>query len=415
MKTYWIILTGLLALVTACGEPRGESEEHEHGYSDHESETTLASVTEEQMKSIGLQLGKIQRKALTATLRVNGNVNVPNANKAMITSLYGGVIKKLNVDVGNAVKKGEVIATLVHPQFIQLQEEYLNLADQLTLAEQERDRQQLLTEGNVGARKNLQQAEVEYNKLKTRQTSLREQLQLMGVDVNSISPSRLWSTLSITSPVNGVVGEVFAKQGSFVDVSAPLAEVIENSRLHVDLNVFEKDLPNLKVGQQIHFVQTNNPGKSYDAYIYAIGAAFESDSKSIPVHCTVGGDKAGLIDGMNVSALISMDAEMSMAVPDEAIVDAQGKSYIFLIADKSPELHEHEKHGHGDVKPDAADKHSAHENTTNFERIEVVKGTSDMGYTAITPVRTLNEDSQIVIKGAFFVNAIFSGTAGHSH
>src|SRR5690606_18635179 len=274
-----------------------------------------------------------------------------------------------NVDVGDAVKKDEVIATLVHPQFIQLQEEYLNLADQLLLAEQERNRQQLLTEGKVGAQKDLQQAEVEYNKLKTRQTSLRTQLQLMGVDVHSINSSRLWSTLPIKSPVTGVVGDVFAKQGSFVDVSAPLAEVIENSRLHVDLNVFEKDLPNLRVGQQIHFVQTNNPTKNYDAQIYAIGAAFENDSKSIPVHCTVSGDKAGLIDGMNVSALISLDNVMSRAVPDEAIVDAQGKSYIFVVTDTSTEQQA---------------------NITHFERVEVVKGTADMGYTAITPVRTLD-------------------------
>jgi len=394
MKTQLILFTGLLTLLTACGGPRGESEEHEHGHSEHESENTQASVTEEQSKSIGLQLGNIEQKALTATLRVNGTVNVPNANRAVITSLYGGVIKKLNVDVGDAVKKDEVIATLVHPQFIQLQEEYLNLADQLLLAEQERNRQQLLAEGKVGAQKDLQQAEVEYNKLKIRQTSLRAQLQLMGVDVNSINSSRLWTTLPIKSPVNGVVGDVFAKQGSFVDVSAPLAEVIENSRLHVDLNVFEKDLPNLKVGQQIHFVQTNNPTKNYDAEIYAIGAAFENDSKSIPVHCTVNGDKTGLIDGMNVSALISLDNVMSMAVPDEAIVDAQGKSYIFVVTDTSTEQQA---------------------SVTHFERIEVVKGTADMGYTAITPVRTLDEANQIAVKGAFFINAILSGTAGHSH
>jgi len=394
MKTQLILFTGLLTLLTACGGPRGESEEHEHGHSEHESENTQASVTEEQSKSIGLQLGNIEQKALTATLRVNGTVNVPNANRAVITSLYGGVIKKLNVDVGDAVKKDEVIATLVHPQFIQLQEEYLNLADQLLLAEQEWNRQQLLAEGKVGAQKDLQQAEVEYNKLKIRQTSLRAQLQLMGVDVNSINSSRLWTTLPIKSPVNGVVGDVFAKQGSFVDVSAPLAEVIENSRLHVDLNVFEKDLPNLKVGQQIHFVQTNNPTKNYDAEIYAIGAAFENDSKSIPVHCTVNGDKTGLIDGMNVSALISLDNVMSMAVPDEAIVDAQGKSYIFVVTDTSTEQQA---------------------SVTHFERIEVVKGTADMGYTAITPVRTLDEANQIAVKGAFFINAILSGTAGHSH
>lgn len=398
MKSLSIKWIALLTLIAACGRPGSEHEEHEHAHNEQETENTVASITEEQMKSIGLQLGNIERKALTATLRVNGTVNVPNANKAVITSLYGGVIKKLNVDVGDAVKKGEVIATLVHPQFIELQEEYLNLTDQLLLAEQERNRQQLLTEGNVGAQKNLQQAEVEYNKLKTRRTSLSAQLELMGVDVNTINPSNLWSTLSIISPVNGVVGEVFAKQGSFVDVSTPLAEVIENSRLHVDLNVFEKDLPSLEVGQKIHFVQTNNPAKNYDAQIYAIGAAFENDSKSIPVHCTVNGDKTGLIDGMNVSALISLDEAMHTAVPNEAIVDAQGKSYIFCVADKSADSPAHEG-----------------QKAVDFERIEVVTGASDMGYTAITPARTLDGDHQIVVKGAFFVNAILSGTAGHSH
>lgn len=398
MKSLSIKWIALLTLVAACGGPRSEHDEHEHAHNEQEAENTVASVTEEQMKSIGLQLGNIERKALTATLRVNGTVNVPNANKAVITSLYGGVIKKLNVDVGDAVKKGEVIATLVHPQFIELQEEYLNLTDQLSLAEQERNRQQLLTEGNVGARKNMQQADIEYNKMKTRQTSLRAQLELMGVDVSSINPSNLWSTLSITSPVNGVVGEVFGKQGSFVDVSTPLAEVIESSRLHVDLNVFEKDLPALKVGQQIHFVQTNNPAKNYDAQIYAIGAAFENDSKSIPVHCTVNGDKTGLIDGMNVSALISLDKAMHTAVPNEAIVDAQGKSYIFLVADKSADSPAHEG-----------------QRAVDFERIEVVTGASDMGYTAITPARTVDGNNRIVVKGAFFVNAILAGTAGHSH
>lgn len=398
MKSLSIKWIALLTLIAACGRPGSEHEEHEHAHNEQETENTVASITEEQMKSIGLQLGNIERKALTATLRVNGTVNVPNANKAVITSLYGGVIKKLNVDVGDAVKKGEVIATLVHPQFIELQEEYLNLTDQLLLAEQERNRQQLLTEGNVGAQKNLQQAEVEYNKLKTRRTSLSAQLELMGVDVNTINPSNLWSTLSIISPVNGVVGEVFAKQGSFVDVSTPLAEVIENSRLHVDLNVFEKDLPSLEVGQKIHFVQTNNPAKNYDAQIYAIGAAFENDSKSIPVHCTVNGDKTGLIDGMNVSALISLDEAMHTAVPNEAIVDAQGKSYIFCVADKSANSPAHEG-----------------QKAVDFERIEVVTGASDMGYTAITPARTLDGDHQIVVKGAFFVNAILSGRAGHSH
>jgi multidrug efflux pump subunit AcrA (membrane-fusion protein) len=51
--------------------------------------------------------------------------------------LYGGVIKTLNVQIGSYVKKGQVIATIANPQFIQLQEEYLSTGSKITFAEQE--------------------------------------------------------------------------------------------------------------------------------------------------------------------------------------------------------------------------------------------------------------------------------------
>ena len=67
-------------------------------------------------------------KELTATIKANGNLKVPNNNKGNATSLYGGVIKSLNVQIGSYVRKGQVIATIANPQFIQLQEEYLTIA-----------------------------------------------------------------------------------------------------------------------------------------------------------------------------------------------------------------------------------------------------------------------------------------------
>jgi cobalt-zinc-cadmium efflux system membrane fusion protein len=100
-----------------------------------------------------------------------------------------------------------------------------------------------------------------------------------------------------------------------VDVSSPVAEIVDNSQLHLDLNVFEKDLPMLKVGQIIHFRITNNSGQDYNAKVYSIGAAFENDSKSIPVHATVQGNKSGLIDGMNITAIVSLNNVTTDAVP----------------------------------------------------------------------------------------------------
>ena len=174
----------------------------------------IATLSQEQIKIVGIQLGTIEQKELTATIKANGNLKVPNNNKGNATSLYGGVIKMLNVQIGDYVKKGQVIATIANPQFIQLQEEYLSTASKISFAEQELARQKELNEGNAGAKKNLQSATAELNSLRTRRASLQQQIQLMGINPGSVSNSNLKSALVVTSPLNGTVSNVFAKIGS---------------------------------------------------------------------------------------------------------------------------------------------------------------------------------------------------------
>jgi hypothetical protein len=117
----------------------------------------------------------------------------------------------------------------------------------------------------------------------------------------------------------------------------------------------------MRVGQIVHFKLTNNPETEYDAKIYSIGSSFENESKTISMHCEVIGNKAGLIDGMNITGIVSLDKSTTPAVPTEAIVEADGKYYVFIQTDKKAE-EEHDEKG----KP--------HPKTLNFEKIEVVKG-----------------------------------------
>ena len=382
----------------------------------HEEEApTIATLTEEQIKTVGIQLGVVEQKELTATIRANGLLKVPNNNKANATSLYGGVIKTLNVQIGDYVKKGQVIATIANPQFIQLQEEYLSTASRITFAEQELARQKELNQGNAGAKKNLQSATAELNSLRTRRASLQQQIQLMGINPGSVSNGNLKSALVVTSPLNGTVSNVFAKIGSYVDVSSPVIEIVDNSSLHLDLNVFEKDLPMLKVGQTIHFRITNNAVEDYNAKIFAIGSSFENESKTIAAHAVVQGNKTGLIDGMNVTAIVSLNNVTTSAVPNDAIVNADGKYYIFVQTNKKAEEHHEEGEEEGSHKEGEEKEHKEDKSSKNFEKVEVLKGVSDMGYTAVTFVNEIPADAKIVIKGAFFVNAKLSNTGGHGH
>ena len=201
-----------------------------------------------------------------------------------------------------------------------------------------------------------------------------------------------------------MVSDVFAKIGSYVDVSSPIVEIVDNCSLHLDLQVFEKDLPKLKVGQIIHFTLTNNPTIEYDATVFSIGSSFEKDSKTIAIHCKVTRNKLGLIDGMNISGIVSISDVTAPAVPNGALVSAQGKDYIFVVTKKEPAEHDEEQSAEAKTISEEKAHAKIDKHGINFERIEVAKGVGNMGYNAITLVTEISEDTKIVTKVLFMLN-----------
>lgn len=435
MKKLLIILTISTAtlLFVSCGATSEESaaapktEEGEH--EDEHANPNTATLTEEQMKSIGVELGVVEEKSLTSSLKANGVLRVPNQNKASVNSIYSGVIKSLLIQPGSRVSRGQTIATIANPEFIQAQSEYIGVNGKIALAELEVKRQKDLNAGNAGALKNLQAAETELRTLRNIKSTLAQQIQLMGINPSNLSNGKLISVLAVTSPISGVVSNVMLKMGSYVDVSTPIAEIVDNSQLHLDISVYEKDLPKLKNNQIIHFTLTNNPGKEYDAQIFSLGSSFEGESKAVSVHAKVQGEKTGLIDGMNVTAIISLDKTTVPAVPTDAIVNVGGQDFIFIVTDEHAE-EEHHEEGKDTVKHDAKEAHDHKEDGgkkaegdhaagkgTTFEKIPVVKGTTEVGYTQITLLKEIPKDAKIVVKGAFFVLAKMtnSGEGEHGH
>ena len=361
-----------------------EREEH------HEEGGNLTTLTQAQIQTVDIRLGHIEEKALAATLKANGILSVPADHQAKVSTVYAGIIQSVKVEIGSYVQKGQVIATVSNPEFLQQQQRLLTVNGQIELAKQELDRQQTLYEGNAGTGKNLQAATTQLRTLRTEKASLEEQIRLMGLNPQTLTDKGMQSTLAIVAPISGNISAVYTNKGAYIDASTPIVEIIDNSSLHLHLQVYERDLPYIKVGQQVHFNPTNNTSREYDAQVYNIAASFENESKSIIVHCHVEGDKQGLINGMNVTGVISLDKQTTPAVPNEAIVEDAGKSYIFLVTQTS-------------------------DKETSFEKVEVVKGASESGYTAIAPVKPIAPEQNIATKGAFFINATLVNAGEHSH
>jgi cobalt-zinc-cadmium efflux system membrane fusion protein len=405
MKRFGIILS-FLTLLTSCGSKKTEApKEEEH----HEVEqTSFVTLTDLQMKTAGIELGTIELKNLKTSIKANGMLTVPNQNKALVTSVNSGVIKTLLIQPGNFVRKGQTIATIINPDVARLQQELQTTNAQISLNEIELTRQQELVQGNAAPLKNVQRVQTELATLRATRNALSKQLSTMGISTASVDRGNIITTMAITAPISGTVSTVSAQIGSNVDPASPIAEIVNNSQLHLDLFVYEKDLPKLHPNQTIHFTLTNNPGQEYDAQVYSIGTAFASESKTIPVHAIVKGEKAGLIEGMNITAIISIGETVVPAVPNDAIITYQGQDYIFVQTNQKLPYHEEAKNENESKKQGEQE-----ESGLTFERVQVVKGVSDIGYTEVTPIKNLHPNSRIITKGAFFANAKMTNTGEH--
>lgn len=427
MKHILIIFTATIFLI-ACGgkasttteksEEKTEVKSEEGAEEGHsESEGSTVSLTEIQIKTAGIEMGAIELKNLKTSIRASGTLTVPNQNKALVTSINSGVLRTLLIQPGSYVKKGQAVATIVNPDAAPLQQELQVTNAQIRMAEIELRRQQELVEGNAAPLKNVQRVQTELATLRATRNAVSKQLTAMGISSSSVSRGNIITTMTITAPISGTVSTVSAQIGSPVNQSTPIAEIVNNSQLHLDLFVYEKDLPKLHKNQVIHFTLTNNAGKEYDAKIYSIGTAFASESKTIPIHAVVMGDKEGLIEGMNITALISIGTTVVPAVPTDAIVNYQGQDYIFVKTDAKAEEHHEEEGEHKEEKGDHKEGEDEHkdEPTLNFERVQVIKGATDVGFTEVTAMKNIAPNSQIIAKGAFFVLAKMTNTSGHGH
>lgn len=390
-------------LITSCTQKNKTESEHAESeiHPEHENQVRLSA---QQVKAAGVSVGEAALKNLSGSIQVSGTLAVPNQNKAVVTSLAGGVLKTLRVHPGDFVKKGQIIATIINTELSGLQQSLVSVDAQLRFARLEYDRMKELVEGNAAPLKSLQQAQADLNSLKAQKAALEKQLSVLGADASGV----ISSDLAIRAPVSGNISDIRAEIGSRIDADMPVAKITNLSELHLDLFVYEKDLPKISRGQTIHFTLTNNPGKEYDAVIYSIGTAFVGEAKAVPIHAHVINDKTGLIEGMSVIARISLSEDLFLAVPEESVVSHGGKDYIFVL-EEHPEISK----DHSSEKASGSGKGS---DSLIFRRVQVIRGISDVGFTEIRPVEVIYEGTRIATQGAFFLMAVLANEGeGHEH
>lgn len=349
-------------------------------------------LTSEQMATVGIVTGLIEKRNLDSVIKANGQLAVPPQNKADVSILSGGIINHISVIEGQQVKRGQLLATIKNQDLIKIQQDYLAAKNNFTYVQAEYNRQKQLQDAGAGTGKSFQSSEATYNAERSRITAYESQLSQLGISPGKIANGNIVAQFPVLSPISGTVGQITSNTGAFVQPGTSIMEVVDNSKIHCDLTVFEKDLMHVKVGQKVNFQLTNQNNQVITGTINGINKSFENESKGVTVHAVINNkEQKNLIPGMYVTALISTGSRLTPAVPVDAVVRSEGKQYIFVLV------------------PD--EQKNAKENTVKFRKAEVTTGVTELGYVQVKPLKELPADAKIAIKGAFYLQSKASGGA----
>lgn len=340
-------------------------------------------LSKKQFDLMKIELGSPVQKNLTNIVKANGFISSPPQNKANVSPVMGGIIKSIAVIPGSYVKKGQALAYLEHPDFIQLQEDYLKAKSSLVYLEQEYNRQQKMLNDSATSRKLVQQTLSDYTTAKATVLSLKNKLSLLGISINSVENGNISSAVPLVSPINGYVQKVNANVGGFADPSEIVFEIYDNSILFIDLQVYQQDLGKIHVGQKLTFTAPSLSGANGVATVYGIDKAFDSANKSIIVHAKVErNSRQDMLPGIYVNVFIETGNETVTALPYEAIFKTGETENIFILSRTQAE------------KQDTI---------YIFSGKEIKTGVSEAGYTQVSFLENFPASAKVVTKGTYFL------------
>lgn len=324
-----------MALVlTACGNSEKQTAEEVTSL-----ENNLIVVTKAQFESEKMQLGTFTEQDFNNTIKVNGMIDVPPQNRAKVSTFLGGYVKKTPLLIGDIVKKGQLLVTLENTEFVELQQQYSEITEQINYLKSEYERQKTLFEEKITSQKNYLKAESTYKSAMAQQNGLRQKLRMMNINPTSVEQGKFTSQINIYAPINGKVSKVNVSNGAYVSPADDIMEIVDTHHLHLELILFEKDILQIKKGQLVTFKIPEASDKSFKANVHLVGTTIDETNRTVKVHAHLENEDANLIVGMFAEAQIVVNPLKSSALPIQAVKEIDSAFYTLVLNSKEGEIY----------------------------------------------------------------------------
>jgi cobalt-zinc-cadmium efflux system membrane fusion protein len=364
-----------LGLTTACS--KNETAESGIEVAEAPDGSQEIVLTEEQFQTMKMEWGSLHTGEFSEEISVQGTVQIPVEGMREIAAYYGGYVQDIKLLEGQPVKKGEVLFNLENPDFIRLQQDYLETRSQLTYLKSEFERQRTLASEQISAQKNYLKAEADYQSALAKSESLKKQLALIQINADQLTPQTIKTKVAVTSPIAGYVENVFVVPGQFLPAAGKAVSLLSREHIHVELVLFEKDAGKVHPGQKVEFSSPDQPGEFMEAKIYVVGQSI-NEERQINIHAHLEDEKqeSKLTPGMFLQARIQLDPKQSLAVPEESVLEIDQDRFILIQKAKT-------------------------EKGYLLEKVKVIPGAKGKHYLAIEPEKALDSTTVVLVKGGF--------------
>lgn len=375
MKKYILITINLIissVILVSCNSSSTSDKE----VIPEETDSNIIEISAAQFLNSEMELGTLSEQNFSESIKTNGFIDIPPANKASVSAIMGGFIKKSNLLVGDKVKKGQLLVVIENSDFIEIQQQYLELDAQLNFLENEYNRQKTLFEEQISSKKNYLKAESNFNSAKAVYNALEQKLLLLNINPSNVKSGNISSTIPVYAPISGSITKVSTSVGKFMSASDVLMEIIDDEHKHLELVVFEKDVFNVEEGQVIYFQTPENSLQKYKAEVHLIGKSIDEQNRTVKVHGHLENEHEPFIVGMFVEAEIITNSIQKNALPINAVLEEESNFFVLVLKEKN-------------------------EDSYKFDKKEVSIGLKTEAWIEILDAEKVLFDNQILTKGAF--------------
>jgi Cu(I)/Ag(I) efflux system membrane fusion protein len=299
-------------------------------------------ISPEQQQLIGVKTVKVAVKSMQKVIRTVGRIEADEQKLATINTKVEGWIEKLYVDyTGRYVRKGEPLVGIYSPELLATQQEYLSILkwtakktvpEEQPGADAQSGRDQKKSEAPSEPVSELR--DMIANDAKATVAAARERLRLWDISEEQINrieeTGKPIRTLIIYSPVSGFVTQKAAIQGMKVMPGEKLFDIADLSTLWILADIYEYELPFVRVGQQARITLAYFPGREMTSRIDYIYPTISADTRTAKVRLTLQNPKGDFKPQMFTNVEIRISLGKKLVVPESAVIDTGVEQVVYV-------------------------------------------------------------------------------------